>query len=146
MIGAHPEVAVLQLQFTQAPTLLDGDASEAPHALIVDDDPVLRLAVTQFIGRLGFQTTSVENGLLAVERFGDEGADIVLLDAVMPVMDGFRACQGIRALPNGARVPIVMLTAYEDEASIDRAFEAGATEYITKPILWPVLRNRTRPW
>lgn len=130
-------------QFTPDPTPLDQDDAEVPRALIVDDDPVLRLAVTQFVGRLGFHTKSVENGQLAVEHFNAEGADIVLLDAAMPVMDGFTVCRSIRALPGGEHVPIVMITAYQDEASIDRAFVVGATDYITKPILWAVLRNRT---
>lgn len=125
------------------PGLLDHDASHIPCALVVDDDPVLRLAVTQFIKRLGFQVTSIENGQLATQHFAAHGADIILLDAAMPVMDGFEACRSIRTLPGGDRVPIIMITIYEDEASIDRAFEAGASEYITKPILWAVLRNRT---
>ena len=125
-------------------TPLDDDTTEIPRALIVDDDPVLRLAITQFVARLGFRTDSVENGQLAVDRFSADGADIVLLDAAMPVMDGFDACRRIRALPGGEHVPIVMITTYEDEDSIARAFRAGANEYITKPILWGVLRNRTQ--
>ena len=140
----YPETAAVHRQFTADPIPLDHDAAEVPRALIVDDDPVLRLAITQFLGRLGFQTASVENGRMAVEHFDAEGADIVLLDAAMPVMDGFQACRGIRALSAGKRVPIIMITAYEDEASIDQSFDAGVTEYITKPILWAVLRNRTR--
>ena len=71
-------------QITADPTPLDQDAEGVPRALIVDDDPVLRLAITQFVGRLGFHTESVENGQLAVEHFDAEGADIVLLDAAMP--------------------------------------------------------------
>jgi len=134
----------LQPEFTADLTPLDEDPADVPRALIVDDDPVLRLAITQFIGRLGFQTASVENGQMAVEHFNAEGADIVLLDAAMPVMDGFQACRAIRALPGGRHVPIIMVTVYDDEASIDEAFDVGATEYITKPVLWAVLRNRTR--
>lgn len=134
----------MQRQITEDPTPLDHDAAEIPRALVVDDDPVLRLAITQFIARLGFQTASVDNGELAVQHVREDRTDIVLLDAAMPVMDGFEACRAIRALPSGQRVPIIMITAYEDEASIDRAFDAGATEYITKPVLWAVLRNRTR--
>lgn len=98
-------------QFTPDPTALNQDPADVPRALIVDNDPVLRLAVTQFVGRIGFHTQSVENGRLAVERFGAEGADIVLLDAAMPVMEGFEACRSIRALSGGEHVPIVMITA-----------------------------------
>lgn len=114
------------------------------RALIVDDDPVLRIAVQQFITRLGFNTETAENGQAGVDRFREHGADIVLLDAAMPILDGFGACAAIRADENGAHVPIIMITVYEDERSVDHAFESGANEFITKPIHWAVLRNRVR--
>jgi diguanylate cyclase (GGDEF)-like protein len=121
---------------------LECDDKRPPRVLVVDDDPVLRLAVSCFMQRLEFTVCPCENGQQAVEAFADQGADIVLMDAAMPVMDGFSACEAIRVLPNGEHVPIIMITGYDDEPSIDRAFACGATEYITKPILWPVLRNR----
>lgn len=114
------------------------------HALIVDDDAVLRTAMQQFISRLGFEVESADNGQSAVDLFRAQGADIVLLDAAMPVLNGFAACEAIRALPGGAEVPIIMITIYEDEDSVDRAFASGATEYVTKPIHWAVLRNRVQ--
>ena len=112
------------------------------RALVVDDDAVLRIAIQQFIARLGFVVQSADNGQCALELFEAEGADIILLDAAMPVMDGFAACMAIRALPTGRHVPIIMITIYEDENSVDRAFAAGASEFVTKPIHWAVLRNR----
>ncbi len=123
---------------------LDCDDKALLRVLVVDDDPVLRLALSCFMERLDFDVRRCENGQQAVEQFADQGADIVLMDATMPVMDGFSACEAIRVLPNGEHVPIVMITGYEDEPSIDRAFACGASECITKPILWPVLRNRIR--
>jgi len=116
-----------------------------PHrALVVDDDGVLRAAMQQFISQLGFAVQSADNGRRALELFQAQGADIVLLDAAMPVLDGFAACEAIRALPAGRHVPVIMITSYEDEESVDRAFRSGATEYVTKPIHWAVLRNRVR--
>ncbi len=112
------------------------------RALVVDDDPVLRLAVTQFVERIGFAAEMAEDGGMALERFKAYQPDIVFLDAAMPEIDGFEACAAIRALPDGAHTPIIMITVYHDEGSVDRAFEAGADEYITKPIHWAVLRNR----
>lgn len=112
------------------------------RALVVDDDPVLRLAVTQFVERIGFVAETAEDGSMALERFKAQQPDIVLLDAAMPEVDGFEACAAIRALPGGGHTPIIMITVYHDEDSVDRAFEAGADEYITKPIHWAVLRNR----
>ncbi|WP_295454289.1 diguanylate cyclase [uncultured Thiodictyon sp.] len=120
-------------------------ARDQPYrALVVDDDVVLRTAIHQFIARLGFEVQSANNGSRALELFQVHGADIVLLDAAMPVMDGFAACMAIRALPEGRYVPIIMITIYEDEDSVDRAFACGATEYVAKPIHWAVLRNRVR--
>ncbi|WP_295447952.1 diguanylate cyclase [uncultured Thiodictyon sp.] len=112
------------------------------RALVVDDDDVLRTAMHRFIARLGFEVQSTDNGSRALALFEAQGADIVLLDAAMPVMNGFAACEAIRALPAGRRVPVIMITSYEDEDSVDRAFAAGATEYVNKPIRWAVLRNR----
>jgi diguanylate cyclase (GGDEF)-like protein len=112
------------------------------RALVVDDDGVLRTAMRQFIMRLGFEVESADNGQRALDLFKAQRADIVLLDAAMPVMNGFAACGAIRALPTGRYVPIIMITIYEDEESVDLAFRSGATEYVTKPIHWAVLRNR----
>lgn len=69
---------------------------------------------------------------------------MVLLDARMPVMDGFACCIEIQALAGGQSTPVLMITSLEDEDSVDRAFEAGATDYITKPIHWAVLRRRVQ--
>jgi len=120
-------------------------AHDQPHrALVVDDDGVLRTALEQFITRLGFAVQSTDNGQHALELFQAQAADIVLLDAAMPVMDGFAACEAIRALPAGRYCPVIMITSYADADSVDRAFRSGATEYVTKPIHWAVLRNRVR--
>jgi len=113
-----------------------------PCALIVDDDPVLQLAVQQYMNRLGYETLIARDGQGGLEWFRRQPVDIVLMDAAMPVMDGFAACRAIRELPNGSHVPVIMITVYDDEQSVDLAFEAGANEYITKPIHWAVLRNR----
>jgi len=59
--------------------------------------------------------------------------DIVLLDAIMPVMDGFSCCSHLQLLPGGDRTPILMITGLDDQDSVDQAFEAGAIDYVTKP-------------
>lgn len=68
--------------------------------------------------------------------------DLILMDAVMPEMDGFDACQSIRDIPNGADIPVLMITGLEDEESIVKAFASGATDYISKPINFSVMRQR----
>lgn len=70
--------------------------------------------------------------------------DIILLDGMMPVMDGFTCCAQLRTLPGGESTPVLMITGLEDEASVNWAFEVGATDYVTKPIHWAVLRQRVR--
>ncbi len=119
-----------------------GSPGGQPVALVVDDDKVLRLSIGRFIEKLGFTTRLCADGREALDTLRGEQPHIVLLDAAMPEMDGFAACAAMRKLPAGAKVPIIMITGYDDEASVDRAFAAGASEYITKPVHWAVLRHR----
>ena len=129
---------------TESSDMLITDRDQPYRALVVDDDAVLRTALQQFIARLGFEVQCARQWPDRVDLFQTQGSDIVLLDAAMPVMNGFSACEAIRALPEGRHVPIIIITIYEDEDSVDRAFASGATEYVTKPIHWAVLRNRVR--
>src|SRR6185369_207288 len=62
----------------------------------------------------------------------------------MPEKDGFAVCRELRATPAGARVPVLMMTALNDVESIERAYQSGATDFITKPINWPILGHRAR--
>src|SRR6266576_885619 len=71
-------------------------------------------------------------------------ADLVILDVMMPEMSGFEVCQAIRTLPGGRNTPVLMATALDDVDSIDRAYRVGATDFIGKPINWPVLPHRLR--
>src|SRR5262249_27259154 len=70
--------------------------------------------------------------------------DVVVMDAIMPVMDGFQACAKLRHMPGLRDLPVVMITALDDVSSIDRAFASGASDYIPKPIHFPVLTQRVR--
>jgi DNA-binding response OmpR family regulator len=116
----------------------------APIALIVDDDLTMRLLIRQTLERVGFACHEAEHGAAALERFPQLQPDIVLLDVVMPHMDGYAACAGLRATPGGAFVPVLMLTGLDDVESIDRAYGVGATDFISKPINWGILSHRVR--
>lgn len=118
--------------------------SRTTLALIVDDDPVMRILIRKVLEEDKFVVHEAENGREAVARFPDMQPDIVLMDVMMPELDGFGACRGIRELPSGARTPILMLTGLDDLESINQAFEAGATDFIAKPINWGVLGYRVR--
>ncbi len=114
------------------------------HILLVDDEKALRLILRRAMMGEGYQVTEAHNGeqcLLACQR---QVPDLILLDAVMPGIDGFECCHQLQTLFGERCPPILMITALYDQASVDRAFEAGATDYITKPILWAVLRQRVR--
>jgi diguanylate cyclase (GGDEF)-like protein/PAS domain S-box-containing protein len=122
-------------------TRIDG---RDPVALVVDDDAMMRLLIRQTLERAGFACHEAENGVLAEELFDRVQPDIVLMDVMMPEMDGYEACRRLRMRPAGALVPVLMLTGLDDLDSINRAYEVGATDFISKPINWGVLGHRVR--
>ena len=93
---------------------------------------------------VGYRVEEASDGQQAIAAYTRFCPDIVLLDAVMPVMDGFSCCKQLQTLPGGDRTPVLMITRLEDEESIELAFDAGATDFITKPINGTVLRQRVR--
>ena len=114
-----------------------------PTLLAVDDDPTTRRLVQAVLGKQGYHVHLAENGQRAIEEFSAVRPALVLMDVQMPEMDGFDACALIRQL-DGDTTPIIMLTGSEDMESIERAFQAGATDFITKPINFPLLAQRVR--
>ncbi|NET11311.1 MAG: diguanylate cyclase [Symploca sp. SIO2B6] len=84
------------------------------------------------------------NGEEGLTSYAAMQPDLVLLDAMMPNMNGFECCSRLLKLPGAENTPIIMVTGLEDEASVDWAFDAGATDYVTKPIHWPILRRRVK--
>ncbi len=122
----------------------DLEASENPLILAADDDEAIRMLMEAALGGYGFRVEVAENGRKAVDVFEKLNPDAILMDVNMPEMDGFTACKAIRSLPNGKHVPVLMMTGLEDVESIDRAFTAGATDFISKPINWAVLKYRIK--
>lgn len=112
--------------------------------LIVDDDAMVRVLARSALSQLGLDVHEVENGAEAVALFAQRPFDIILLDLEMPVMDGFTACPKIRALPGGVSATLIMVTGLNDSESIQKAYELGATDFVTKPINWPILIQRLR--
>ncbi len=110
--------------------------------LIVDDDRTMRSLLKIAIEEEGYQVIEAKNGQQCLEEYSRHQPDMVLLDAIMPEMDGFTCCQKLRSLKGNIYLPILMITALDDQESIDQAFLAGATDYITKPIFWSVLSQR----
>ena len=112
--------------------------------LLVDDDPMVRMLVKSALVQRGLDVTDVAGGRDALASFRQHRPDIVLLDAMMPDMDGFQVCRELRALPDGEHVPVIMLTGLDDEQSIARAYESGATDFFIKSPLMALLTERIR--
>ena len=115
-----------------------------PLALVVDDELFVRIFVREVLELSGHEVCEAENGPQALERFIEYRPDIVLLDIMMPGMDGFTACAKLRELMGGSRVPILIMTALNDTESIATAYECGATDFITKPMNATILSHRVK--
>ncbi len=113
-----------------------------PLVMVVDDDQAVRLLARETLENSGFVVRDAENGEQALEEFEVHVPDIVLLDVMMPGIDGFSVCSAIRRTSCGRDTPVLMMTGLDDLASIDSAYEAGATDFITKPINWHILGYR----
>ncbi|WP_130538323.1 EAL domain-containing protein [Thiomicrorhabdus indica] len=112
--------------------------------LIVEDDQVTRLTLAKVLQKSGYQTLLAENGKVGIQAFMEHHPHLVLMDVMMPITHGFEATHTIRELEKSRAVPILMLTALDDVSSIEEAFEAGATDFITKPINWGLLVQRVK--
>ncbi|MHC1724995.1 MAG: putative bifunctional diguanylate cyclase/phosphodiesterase [Syntrophobacteraceae bacterium] len=119
-------------------------ADKRPIALVVDDDRGARLLATALLEEAGFRVEQASDGFDALSVFERVTPGIVLLDVVMPKMDGFEVCREIRKSEQGLHIPVLMMTGLDDIESINRAYEAGATDFITKPINWAILHHRLR--
>ncbi|MEQ1808144.1 MAG: response regulator, partial [Burkholderiaceae bacterium] len=124
------------------PTLPIGEAPAT--ILVVDDDAMVRLMAEEALAEAGYRVlvaASAEAGLMA---FDAAPADLVLLDVLLPGMNGYEACRRLREHPAGQHLPIIVMTGLDDRESIAQAFESGATDFITKPMVWDLLPYRVR--
>lgn len=110
--------------------------------LVVDDAPLLRGLLIQVLQKYGYEVAAAEDGQQAIDHFIKCRPDLILMDADMPILDGVAACARIRQLPEAKYLPIIIVTSYQEREWVDRAYAAGATDYVTKPVNWDVLRNR----
>jgi two-component system NtrC family sensor kinase len=127
-----------------APASHAGGQTPAPVVLIVDDDADIREILRRLLNSSAYTLLEAENGIAALATCQQQPVDLILLDVMMPMMDGLTACARIRELHGYERVPILMLTVLKDTGSITRAFDAGATDYLTKPIDSTILRPRVK--
>jgi PAS domain S-box-containing protein len=133
------------LHLAAAPARQPLRRTDAASVLLVDDDGVARLLTASALAERGFRVLEAASGAAALALFATEAPEIVVLDALMPELDGFATCERLRRLPGGEHVPVLMLTGLDDETSIARAYEAGATDFFVKTnSQWTLLAERLR--
>jgi diguanylate cyclase (GGDEF)-like protein len=119
-----------------------GSSDQQRCILIVDDDPLFTLLAAETLRQAGFAPVVADNTRDAMLRIEEVRPDLVLLDVELPDGQGFDVCVRLRASADGIDIPIVMVTGKHDTASIARAYEVGATDFINKPVLWATLPHR----
>ena len=124
--------------------LRDDESLSQPKVLLVDDDEVNLLLTSIALRERGFAVTEATSGEAAILMLAHWLPDVVVLDALMPGMDGFQTCRVLRGLPGIEALPVLMLTGLDDDASITRAYEAGATDFFVKSTQWSLLAGRLR--
>ena len=127
------------------PHVFDADESpERPKVLLVDDDEVTLMLTAVALRERGFEISEASSGEQALARLDDWTPDTIVLDAVMPGLDGFATCQALRGLAGFENMPVLMLTGLDDEVSITRAYQVGATDFFVKSTQWSLLAGRLR--
>jgi len=131
-----------------APAALTAGSATTPaipprgRILVVDDEPLNREMLLRRLAKMGFTTKGAPNGQVALEIMAHEPFDLVLLDIMMPVMDGYETLGRLKADRRLKHIPVVMLTALDEVASTVRCIEAGAEDYVPKPFNPVILRAR----
>jgi diguanylate cyclase (GGDEF)-like protein len=136
-----PRVTVLRPDVNQSDTA-DDNTSVRPRLLIVDDISDNRMILTRRFQRRGFDVVEAEGGLTAIELIDKESFDLVLLDVMMPGMDGIETLKRIRSRNSASELPVIMVTAKSESTNIVDALELGANDYVTKPVDFAVALAR----
>src|SRR5215472_14676119 len=120
------------------------DLANTLPVLIVDDDPIVRSLMRATLEVDGYDVIEAEDGDEACDLVEARSPQLLVADVIMPRMDGFALVRELRSRPKTEYVPILMATGLDDVPSITEAYEAGATDFISKPINWVVLGHRVR--
>ena len=117
---------------------------ETPLVLVVDDDLVGRLYIEKALQNAGYEVITAIQGHQALEMVNQYSPNMVVMDVLMPVMDGYTACTAIRKHEKQFNIPILMLTGLDDIQSVEESFNAGATDFVVKPVNLPIFLQRVR--
>jgi DNA-binding response OmpR family regulator len=102
--------------------------------LVVDDEPMARTLLRLMLVRAGFEVLEAADGQEALNKVKEQLPDIMILDVMMPGIDGFAVCEALRQEEATLELPVIMLSAKTDSVSVRRGLRAGATKYLTKPV------------
>jgi CheY-like chemotaxis protein len=102
--------------------------------LIVDDSATILMMVRMVLGKERYQLVTAGDGAEAVAKARDEKPDLVLMDVIMPKMTGFEACREMRRQPETREIPIILVTTRGEPENVEKGFESGCSDYVTKPI------------
>ncbi len=102
--------------------------------LLVDDTETVLLFEKTMLRATGHTLSTAKNGRLALEAVKDNRPDLILMDIMMPELDGIEACRALKSDPKTREIPVVMVTTKGEPVMVERAFEAGCDDYVTKPL------------
>ncbi|HEX5647223.1 MAG TPA: response regulator, partial [Nitrospira sp.] len=109
------------------------NTSSSKKVLVVEDERDILQLVTLYLEKEGFRVLTATTGIEALKKVKDEKPDLLILDLMLPEMDGLEVCKRVRAMPDTAMLPIIMLTAKAEESDTIVGLELGADDYVTKP-------------
>jgi DNA-binding response OmpR family regulator len=110
------------------------DAPQQTQILIVDDDPHTLDILSRWLAREGYTTTRADSGVSCLQRLSQEKVDVIVLDVMMPEMDGLQVCERLRVHETWRDIPVILLTAKDDIETRARGMTLGVSEYLTKPV------------
>lgn len=118
--------------------------TERLDLLAIDDDPIMREFASVYLASPTATVHTAENGAAGLKMLAERRFDIILLDIDMPGLTGFDVLERLRANPDTAGLPVIVITSREDIPSIDRAYQLGATSFVSKPVNWRMLAYQVR--
>ncbi|MFP4311235.1 MAG: putative bifunctional diguanylate cyclase/phosphodiesterase [Nitriliruptoraceae bacterium] len=121
-----------------------GSPGSRRRVLVIDDDPIICLLATEALQHAGFEVATAGTAEEGARLLDDHGADLVLLDVLLPGGSGLQLCRSLRAEPATTELPVVVMTGLRDDDIIEEAFDAGATDFLRKPLEGPLLVHRLR--
>lgn len=145
-VASEPEIypADLEMSFEAPDVSKDVRSPHPHHVLIVDDEPMVRDLISIYLKDAGYEVEEASTGQDALEKLMERRADLILMDVKMPVMDGFDAMRVIRSQAEFARVPIILMSTFLERSRLAFAIQAGATDFLSKPLDMPTLVQKVR--